>query len=71
MTDLQDKNKGLQQRIKYLRGFVIFVFAIILFRGWHMQIIKGSHYKRLAENNRVRTVILPPLRGACKKCPLI
>jgi len=63
MTDLQDKNKGLQQRIKYLRGFVIFVFAIILFRGWHMQIIKGSHYKRLAENNRVRTVILPPLRG--------
>lgn len=63
MADLQDKNKDLQQRIKYLRGFIIFIFAIILFRGWHMQIIKGTHYKRLAENNRVRTVILPPLRG--------
>src|SRR3989304_7361669 len=28
-----------------------------------MQIINGAYYKRLAENNRIRTVTLPPLRG--------
>ena len=63
MMDLQDKNKGLQQRIKYLRAVIICLFAILLFRGWHMQIINGAYYKRLAENNRIRTVTLPPLRG--------
>ncbi|MBI5096892.1 MAG: penicillin-binding protein 2 [Nitrospirae bacterium] len=63
MMDLQDKNKGLQQRIKYLRAVIICLFAMLLFRGWHMQIINGAYYKRLAENNRIRTVTLPPLRG--------
>ena len=63
MTDTRDKNKGLQQRIKYLRVFFIFVFAVILFKAWHMQIIKGKYYKELAENNRVRSVIVQPLRG--------
>lgn len=63
MTDFQDKNRGLQQRIKYLRAFIVFLFVIILFRGWHMQIIKGAYYKRLAENNRVRSVVVQPLRG--------
>lgn len=63
MTDFQDKNRGLQHRIKYVRAFIVVLFAIILFRAWHMQIIKGSFYKKLAEDNRVRTVILPPLRG--------
>jgi len=61
--DLQDKNRGLQQRIKYLRVFITLLFAIILFRGWHMQIIKGAYYKRLAENNRLRSVVVQPLRG--------
>lgn len=63
MTDFQDKNRGLQERIKYLRAFIIFLFVSILFRGWHMQIIKGAYYKRLAENNRVRSVVVQPLRG--------
>lgn len=63
MTDFQDKNRGLQNRIKYLRAFIILLFAIVLFRGWHMQIIKGSYYRKLSEDNRVRTVIMPPLRG--------
>ena len=59
----QDKNRGLRIRIGYLRVFFIFLFAIILFKAWHMQIIKGKYYRKLAENNRVRTVIVPPLRG--------
>lgn len=63
MMDIQDKNRGLQQRIKYLRAVIICLFAMLLFRGWHMQIINGTYYKKLAENNRVRTVTLPPLRG--------
>lgn len=63
MMDFQDKNKDLQQRIKYLRTFIILLFALILFRGWHMQIINGDYYKRLAENNRVRTATISPLRG--------
>ncbi|MEK6538549.1 MAG: hypothetical protein AABZ46_05435, partial [Nitrospirota bacterium] len=59
----QDKNRGLQQRIGYLRIFFIFLVAIILFKAWHMQIMKGEYYRELAENNRIRSVIVPPLRG--------
>ncbi len=59
----QDKNRGLQQRIGYLRIFFIFLIAVILFKAWHMQIIKGKYYRELAENNRIRSVIIPPLRG--------
>ncbi|MEK6583854.1 MAG: penicillin-binding protein 2, partial [Nitrospirota bacterium] len=59
----QDKNRGLQQRIGYLRIFFIFLVAIILFKAWHMQIMKGKYYRELAENNRIRSVIVPPLRG--------
>lgn len=59
----QDKNRGLQQRIGYLRIFFIFLVAIILFKAWHMQIMKGKYYRGLAENNRIRSVIVPPLRG--------
>src|SRR3990172_11432428 len=59
----QDKNRGLRKRIGYLRVFFIFLIAIILFKAWHMQIIKGKYYRKLAENNRVRSVTVPPLRG--------
>ena len=59
----QDKNRGLQQRIGYLRIFFIFLVAVILFKAWHMQIMKGKYYRELAENNRIRSVIVPPLRG--------
>ena len=63
IMDFQDKNRELQQRIKYLRVFIIFLFGFILFRGWHMQIMNSDYYKRLADNNRVRTATIPPLRG--------
>ncbi len=59
----QDKNRGLRKRIGYLRVFFVFLIAIILFKAWHMQIIKGKYYRKLAENNRVRSVTVPPLRG--------
>ena len=59
----QDKNRGLRKRIGYLSTFFIFLLVIILFKAWHMQIVKGKYYRKLAENNRVRSVIVPPLRG--------
>src|SRR3989337_462733 len=59
----QDKNRGFRKRIGYLRDFFIFLLAVILFKPWHMQIMKGKYYRELAENNRVRRVIVPPLRG--------
>lgn len=61
--DFKSRKGNLQQRIKYLRTFIIFLFLILLFRGWHMQIIKGSYYKKLAENNRIRSITIHPFRG--------
>src|SRR4030065_762840 len=59
----QDKNRGLRKRIGYLRTFFIFLLVIILFKAWHMQIVKGKYHRKLAENNRGRSGTVHPLRG--------
>jgi penicillin-binding protein 2 len=44
---------------------VVIVCVITGFLGvfWYLQIVKGSDYALLAENNRLRRIALPPTRG--------
>jgi penicillin-binding protein 2 len=43
----------------------IIAFALVGFLGvfWYLQIVKGSEFALLAENNRLRRIALPPTRG--------
>ncbi|MCX5909854.1 MAG: penicillin-binding protein 2, partial [Deltaproteobacteria bacterium] len=58
-NDLHD----LSSRFSYINIIIIMVFSIIFARLWYLQVIKGSYYKNLSENNRVRIQEVSAPRG--------
>lgn len=51
-----------------LRGLVAFgivsgCFFLIILRLWYLQIVRGDYFRVQSENNRIRTVFVPPPRG--------
>ena len=41
-------------RYKYFMAFVGVAFLLIIIWLWYLQVIKGSEFRRLSENNRIR-----------------
>ena len=50
-------------RVKAAFGFVSAVFVIILVRLWYLQVVSGEAFRERSENNRLRTIFVPPPRG--------
>lgn len=44
-------------------GLCFIFFLVLIVRLFQLTIVKGSYYKSLSENNRVREVIIEPQRG--------
>ena len=42
---------------------ILAVFFALVVRIWYLQIAKGSYFKQLSENNRIRVLDVPPSRG--------
>ncbi|MEW6409871.1 MAG: penicillin-binding protein 2 [Nitrospirota bacterium] len=59
----RDNREDIIKRIKYLSIIVAVFFLIFTIRIWHLQILKGKHYRNLSENNRVRVIKTIPPRG--------
>ncbi|MBI5050031.1 MAG: hypothetical protein HZC11_03935 [Nitrospirae bacterium] len=53
----------MEKRISIGAYIIIFVFAVFLIRLWHLQIIKGKGYKKIADQNRLRIIKVPAPRG--------
>jgi len=53
----------MEKRISIGAHIILFIFAIFLLRLWHLQVIKGGEYKRVAEQNRLRIIGIPAPRG--------
>lgn len=51
-------------RVAMVGGLAIVLLFVILFRLWFLQILSGSQYVALANNNRVRTVKIVAPRGS-------
>lgn len=47
----------------FLRGILVLFFLFLISRLFELQIIKGSYYRELSDNNRVRKIVLPAPRG--------
>ena len=50
-------------RIGLLHAAVIVLLASFAMNFWYLQVVRGEHYAVLAENNRLRKVVLRPTRG--------
>lgn len=53
----------ISKKIKILFLFISVIFSIIILRLWYLQIVNGSYFRYLSENNRFRTVYVPAPRG--------
>lgn len=47
----------------FLRGTLILLFLILFVKVFEVQIIKGSYYRALSEENRIRHIPIPAARG--------
>lgn len=57
------KMEDFKGRRKYFMAFVAAAFFLILLQLWYLQVIRGSEYRRLSENNRIRIRENPADRG--------
>jgi penicillin-binding protein 2 len=53
----------VDKRITVAFYIVLSIFGIFVLRLWHLQIIKGSEYKKIDERNRSRVIDIPAPRG--------
>jgi penicillin-binding protein 2 len=57
------EERRLQRRITVVFVLLSAAFLFLLFHLWFLQVVNGENYQRLADNNRLRRVVLNPLRG--------
>ena len=59
----RDVSDDVRKKIKFFALLVIVSFLGLWLRVWYLQVLKGSDFMGLSENNRVRLVSLPSYRG--------
>ncbi len=53
----------MEKRITIALYIVMLISAVLIFRLWHLQILKGNEYKNIDEHNRLRVLSILPPRG--------
>ncbi len=53
----------LRRRFALFRGVMFLTFVVLAAQLWRMQVAEGKYYQQKAENNRIRMVSVPPMRG--------
>ncbi len=61
LTPINDE--GLRRRLWGLGALIVLGFTVLLARTWQLQIIEGTHYLQLSEQNRLRDRPMKSLRG--------
>lgn len=62
-TTQHEDFKNLQRRLLYLRLGLLLGLLLLSVRLWYLQVVKGTYYRALSEQNRIRTLDLKPARG--------
>ena len=63
MASLERPSLNVSARVWIALGICAICLFILSLRLWHLQIIKGHFFRDRSENNRLRTVYVPPPRG--------
>ncbi|USO01841.1 MAG: penicillin-binding protein 2 [Alphaproteobacteria bacterium] len=63
MNNKQDSHHLLTRRMALVGAGKIALFATLLARLFHLQVIQRQHYRNLAEGNRIKITPLTPVRG--------
>ena len=63
MSQVREHKQDLLQRLPRLRLLFVALICLVGVRFWFVQAVRGDFYRELAENNRMRTVVLEAPRG--------
>ena len=63
MASLERPSLNVSVRLWIALGICATALFVLVLRLWHLQIIKGHFFRDRSENNRLRTVYVPPPRG--------
>ena len=63
MSQVREHRQDLLHRLPRLRLVFLALIGLIAVRFWFVQAVRGDYYLELAENNRMRTVVLTAPRG--------
>jgi penicillin-binding protein 2 len=55
--------EGFRPRYQYFIFAAVVIFLIFFARLWYLQVIKGQEFRLLSENNRIRLIKIPAVRG--------
>ncbi len=58
-----ETNRAFRSRILFFYVAVVVVLAVLFFRYWYIQLVRGSEYYQAATENTLREVIVPARRG--------
>jgi len=58
-----EKSSISNKRLIAVLSIQIMLFLILVFRLFYLQIMNYERYKNMSEDNRIRTQVIPPLRG--------
>jgi penicillin-binding protein 2 len=64
MRDEVSKYKTFGRRAIFIGGIKLALLSLIAGRYFFLQISRSEKYKTLSENNRIKIIIVPPLRGS-------
>ncbi|MGD2080451.1 MAG: penicillin-binding protein 2 [Nitrospirota bacterium] len=56
-------DENVKDRIRPIVGVVAILFFVLTFRLWQLQVVRGSEYKELSAENRLRVEKMPAPRG--------
>ncbi len=59
----QDESQNLKARMHVIQALVLVLLAVLGVRLYLLQVVRGSYYEELAENQRVRLLPIPAPRG--------
>ena len=68
MKDSSQKKIVLTRRAFFLGGIKAIAIAGLLSRFYYLQVGQQEQYRTLSDKNRIRTVIIPPIRGIITDC---
>ena len=63
LQNQSDKNKIFSRRLFFVIIFQLSLIGLLIVRLLYLQIFKFTKYTTLSEDNRLKSFIIPPLRG--------
>lgn len=61
--DIAEENRLIRSRVYFTAAVIILLLGFLLLRLAYLQVVQQDHYTTLSQNNRVKILPIPPIRG--------